>query len=766
MAKIETISVTQTIKPNRICFVVDPDSKESCLKAVSINTALWGGIYNPLISYQDDSLLKIADAFSVDFIVNLSGKELPKPLQQKYERRFISEDDLTRSSSQKAGIKYLSVGYNILPIYRQIHREEIRISKEASRFSLMETTDPEWEPFVGFRFGTFSHLPEVVPSFKDWFLQSFAAKATAFDPSKESESHFDVFPPIGVTSQGISIFGNEGALSSHVVFVGDHKNLGDLIDFWTLRATGRKLLFIPLANFDKWTRHLQWLIESGSYQINRHLKNQISILKSKSISKEDFDQTCKWIVAQKMGELLIQTWFPKYLSETAHYGGDIKVMNLEIDSHEDHVFFDGENITPLKLISPHPLHSDFSSYDFNWSTELRLSDFHSRSEYTLVTPKSESVEELLQQMFLSGADTPPKIGPSGPIVYCSGNDRNLYIHPLKTFDIFRAIFNDVGLEISISDPGRYVSQMISAMGGHLHFDCRIFKIRGVRQILHYLSEGTTLTRGNMNEIFSDTKSDQFGVNWVPHLYSDLRIQNRPVVDFSTVFEILTEKRVIRPGLKFKCSTCSKVDWYHISDFDESFKCRYCFTSQRTVLKSSSEWQYKADGIFQIEKSGQGSISVIPALWRVCHEADIHNTRYIPSFHVRSRDGEINVEIDYAVIATESLSTNFRLILGEAKSYTDIQKTDRLRSVFQKLSCPTYLAFSTLKDAFSPTETATLRNLVDDKIPIIPMTRLELDPYHLYKRFEKLPTNQRYGFERFSKNLIDLNLSTSQLSPPI
>lgn len=153
--------------------------------------------------------------------------------------------------------------------------------------------------------------------------------------------------------------------------------------------------------------------------------------------------------------------------------------------------------------------------------------------------------------------------------------------------------------------------------GFLHFDCRVFKIRGIREILDRLGKsGSTLTRGNMHQIVMSEVPDRDGpTNWRPELYDGLILrsgQKQLPPDFGTIFDILLEKQIIRPGFAFECRHCSKRDWYHVSEFNEEYTCRYCFTRQRVNFASAQEWQYKADGLFQIPDSALGSVAVIIA----------------------------------------------------------------------------------------------------------------------------------------------------------
>jgi hypothetical protein len=69
----------------------------------------------------------------------------------------------------------------------------------------------------------------------------------------------------------------------------------------------------------------------------------------------------------------------------------------------------------------------------------------------------------------------------------------------------------------------------------------------------------------------------------------------------------------------------------------------------------------------------------------------------------------------------------------------------------------FLAFATLKDHFEADETVLLRELIDAGYRVIPMTRLELDPYYLWKRFDKAPQKQVVRFDDLSQSCIYMNL---------
>jgi len=44
-----SITLTQSVRPLRIAFLVAPNDRESLLKVLRLATCLWGGIFNPIV---------------------------------------------------------------------------------------------------------------------------------------------------------------------------------------------------------------------------------------------------------------------------------------------------------------------------------------------------------------------------------------------------------------------------------------------------------------------------------------------------------------------------------------------------------------------------------------------------------------------------------------------------------------------------------------------------------------------------------------------
>jgi hypothetical protein len=297
--------------------------------------------------------------------------------------------------------------------------------------------------------------------------------------------------------------------------------------------------------------------------------------------------------------------------------------------------------------------------------------------------------------------------------------------------------------------------------GSLHGDCRIFKIRGVREILDRLGDDSTLTKGNMNQAVMSVTPDQHGQNWRPELYNDLILrygQKRPL-KFGTIFDVLLENRILRPGYVFRCRTCFKEDWYHVSEFAEEYTCRYCFTPERVNFASVHEWHYKADGLFQIPDSAQGSVAVILSLWRFEHLAFGHHGRYVTSRNLFARDTGRRYEIDYAYVVMGTFDTSYELVIGQATRFGDFTDEDmqKMAELADRFPRKPYLAFSMLKDQYSDSDKIRLHSLAERGYPIIALTREELDPYDLFDRFDKAPHKYGVGLKELSQNTLHLNV---------
>jgi hypothetical protein len=80
---MESIHVRQTVRPIRLAFLVGTGDFDSFLQAISLNTAIWGGMYNPIVGLlPDDQREGLLKSFDPDYLVHISG-QIDPALQER-----------------------------------------------------------------------------------------------------------------------------------------------------------------------------------------------------------------------------------------------------------------------------------------------------------------------------------------------------------------------------------------------------------------------------------------------------------------------------------------------------------------------------------------------------------------------------------------------------------------------------------------------------------------------------------------------------------
>jgi hypothetical protein len=758
---MEPIYVRQRLRPSRYAFLVNEGDIGTALLAASLNAALWGGIYNPIVPLAPvESRNGLLKAFDPDILINLAGAEPPADSAARYEYRIIAPGDLVRTDTG-TGRRRLGFGFNILPIIRHVHEKEVRFVMEPTRAALLIPDGVEgWPEFVAFAYGSFQWLPAMDANFEDAFRHGLRARAINLPVLTPPPDYEDLVLPINFTRYGLQSWGGRASFSSHIIYIADHQNLTDLIEFWNIRATGRTVVFVPVAASQAFEPLIRFIAAEGRYPINQQVENHADLQKGPSVTEAAFDEVCNWIGTLDLGPLAKRAWRPRFGLEIEFYVGDIHVAEIQASEGEEISILENERMMPVKMILPPFLNEqDTVKGEFAWSVDISMTGGYLRPEWMFSFPNEPSVEAVVRRATIA-MPSEVRLGRRGLVLRQDGPRSSLQLIPVATKDVFGALFRQAGLEAESSEPGRYAEQIIKKMGS-LHGDCRVFKIRGVRDILDYLGKGTTLTKGNMNQIVMSELPDRDGQkNWRPELYSDLFLRGvqRHPPGFGIIFDILLEKQIIRPGFAFECRYCSKRDWYHVSEFGEEYTCRYCFTRQRVDFASTQEWQYKADGLFQIPDSAQGSVAVIISLWRFS-DLTHPNGRYVTSQNLVAKDSGRRYEIDYAFMVTGTFDTSYDLVLGQAARFGDFTD-DEVRTtaeIADRFTQKPYLAFSTLKDRYSDAERERLRDLVSRDYKVIALTREELDPYFLFDRFKDTRRKHAASLEDLAIGTIQLNM---------
>ena len=75
---METVNLSQAIRPSKFAYLVSLDDRESLLRSTSLSVAVWGGVLNPIVPIDPPKLARETILeFDPDVAINLTGRPLP-----------------------------------------------------------------------------------------------------------------------------------------------------------------------------------------------------------------------------------------------------------------------------------------------------------------------------------------------------------------------------------------------------------------------------------------------------------------------------------------------------------------------------------------------------------------------------------------------------------------------------------------------------------------------------------------------------------------
>ncbi len=136
-------TVKVKLRPIKLAFLVNPKDKESLLKAIEINTFLWGGTYNPIIPtykripskwkdgpFKSPSPKSIVsgylDNFDPDYVVPM-GEWVDYPLDAGYRQKIDDSSQILETTGQYGITSY---GINIFEILNYFFEEELKFQRK------------------------------------------------------------------------------------------------------------------------------------------------------------------------------------------------------------------------------------------------------------------------------------------------------------------------------------------------------------------------------------------------------------------------------------------------------------------------------------------------------------------------------------------------------------------------------------------------------------------------------------------------------------
>lgn len=146
----------------------------------------------------------------------------------------------------------------------------------------------------------------------------------------------------------------------------------------------------------------------------------------------------------------------------------------------------------------------------------------------------------------------------------------LTIRGLRIQELLSELMSNFGVAAELSHAGRFATRLIAQMGGIQ--GCRVFKIRGVRELIEKYSPLKSFTKSAALQMIGDIDPATSRPRFTK--YENLVIEYTEAAKLTpeAVFNYLAERSVFRVGLDLKCPACELVFWVPIDDMATEMQC--------------------------------------------------------------------------------------------------------------------------------------------------------------------------------------------------
>ena len=355
------------VRPLKLALMVDPNSAFQVREAIRLACTQWGGMFFPIIpmhkrmpaSWGKDPLKPppahevvkgYLDGFDPDILVQF-GKELPDYVLDS-KLKVLRPDDFWSGGREKDANEP-AYGIGVLDVLQDIFREHFKFKPKYPLKAIVPVIPKGLGLFWASVFGEYpAHIAEAVEKgFADALdLSQPEVRADKFRELTEG----DVLFPRRVTQWATHLQGGGGFRRNAAVFFMDASKIGDVIDFWNLRASGRQVLPLPKQFLDE--KSFRQVVVEFLDQHRRPWGNDgdafdvASLIRSRHSTMEEMHAFAKSLALPsadgKPGTstqgMSLQHWYPRIWDEWARgqdggvadvYGEDQETINLAGEEH-------------------------------------------------------------------------------------------------------------------------------------------------------------------------------------------------------------------------------------------------------------------------------------------------------------------------------------------------------------------------------------------------------------------------------------------------
>ena len=703
-------TVNVRLRPIKLAFLVHPNDKASLLKAIEINTFLWGGIYNPIIptynrlpSTWEEKWLKsrnlnaqnalsgYLDNFDPDYVVPM-GECSDYSLDIGNREKVDDVSEILELVEEDGTPRY---GIGLFEVFNHFIYKELKFQRRHPLEICIPRFGVQYRIFLASVFGKFSEKIDTI--FWGHFAEALEAKIS--DCSAFNYTEF--FNPQKLfLARMTGLYLEPRHDSERRIFFLDATKGLDIMDFWNLRSVGWNVIPIPkqFAQSAKTKRptlefiRANYLPNDSSPKVYHDLT-----LKSRSISEDEHQlfrnslATFQSDGAYKEPEVVIPSPYPRMWNEWARDSDGVECCDLD-GGTDNHDISTNQETIRFKTLDPKFMNRFGGHGEARFANEIELRLYGGEELFAEVIP--EGGKRLATAISFSSFDWRLS---RKTLVYLSRHTKSTVDLSLPQAEsVVTKWLESKGWKIELSSAGRIAKQMIRQLGGRRATG--ILATNGIIQLLREMNSGDKesmpekVLRGKIQKIANQTK------------YTGTA---------ERILEQLIKSRVFQLGMEIQCPVCTQSSWYSVKGADYQLQCLKCLEEIYFPPESRQvTWSYRTLGPFRLPKQAYGAYSVLLTLRFFSELLDGATT---PLMSFTARKGEINeIEADLALFFQVSKfgESKTQLVFAECKTFNDFRKKDTHRMKQLGEAFPgAVLVFATLKECLSQNEKNILQHLV-------------------------------------------------------
>ena len=728
---MDTARVDICYRPVRVGWAISEGDFDAFRRAVRLSHCLWGGRYNPIIIVESPVADDLVELFGVDEIVDVSATKSSKAFRDRFGHLKRSIFGGRVFSGEKNDTPRLLDVHNAFVHNREKSSWKDLCARGIRTFS-WEANDPLADIFL-MRFGAYPSIEEIGIDYLG-FLQAAAQPQPVIDIKIEPQKPI---PIDAVRHPTISSF-SRGNLKQHHssrdggwdfpgFFVGDPKDLSDLVNFWNLTASDITLSFIDTKNLHRFAltrpeyeanvrrlvrRNDEFRNKIGVWSKPDELANASKLLfpNGNVITCSVNDETWKYAAVRPPKMFIAQDSALGVLGNTKFEEKPRISFALKDKPFSSDPWFFRQNLVASLAV--------FGSYD----------DTH-----TFQPPHIPELNETIGRTMCRMVDDlrleSNRIG-----VVIRTNTHDLSVQAISIESLAEEFFKFCGFKVRPSSAGLVTRQLISRLGGV--DGARPFKIVGVRRLIKAYGPRQSFTKKNALQLIGSSDPDKHGADFKAH--KDLYIEKRPTNTQLTpdaTFAYLVEKGLFRIGAELTCSSCRLPSWLPLDELRQQNTCDLCgtrFDATRQLVHGV--FHYRRSGILGLEKNTLGAVPVALLLQQL--SVNCQDGFLLPSLELTSKDDpNWSCETDFFGMYEPSPGqTQTRVVIGECKDAggeIDQADVDNLRRLSDRLASKGFTPFTLFAKlgSFSAEEIALIKTLQPEfQRRVIILTCEELEPY--------------------------------------